>query len=183
MPINSKYQKDLVLHVDDERTWRALVEYRFKRKVYLQQQYGASFQFIELLGGETELDVKELELVIDTVHEPIKQGPVLISVDNGQLARAVMNEYIPGVMISDTGFPMNGALVVEWLIKHNLGSYPLIGLSGTSWNDLPEIMKKHFGMRNARYFEKSTYVTQELLEQIVAARVISERLYGYELKE
>ena len=113
----------------------------------------------EVAGFQKNSKIKKLSAYVDS--------PSIISIVSAQIAREFLGRYLPAAIISDTSFPLNGKKVVEWLQSHGHENYPLIGLSLTSFDDLDVNMKRFFGTKNARYFNKGDSYAEDFLGQVV----------------
>lgn len=105
-------------------------------------------------------DVKEeipddlLEAEIQRLYDAIRGKSSILYVRTAQIARTFLTTKLPAGIISDTGFPLNGAKIVQWFLTHGLGDFPLIGFSGTDLDRLDRKVQDYFMTSNARYFLK-----------------------------
>lgn len=104
------------------------------------------------------------------------EKPSIIGVGTGQIGREFLTKYLPGVVITDTAFPMNGEKTVEWFLSHNLSSYPLIGFSSTSVERLSERVRNYFITGNARYFNKLDVAVDRSEDEIIKQIILIEDL-------
>ena len=67
---------------------------------------------------------------------------------------------------------MNGAKVVKWIQTHGMSEYAMIGLSGTSVDNLEPAIKRYFITGNARYFDKGEIADakQDFILQVIYNR-------------
>ena len=110
-------------------------------------------------GIEDELDKVGLESEIYKISTEIEKGsPLIVTVSTAQIARELLQRYTPGAVISDNEFYLNGERTRKWMFEHGMENYPLIGLSGITFNELlegdigPERLL--YGENGERYFFK-----------------------------
>lgn len=165
------FRPDVILHIEDDKNWRSEVrDYTLKHED-ITNFYGNPLRCQENLIDQ-KLDEAPLESAIDRIKSEVDKNsqenyPSLVQVVSGQIARTFIADYLPGAIISDTGFPMNGEKTVEWLISHDLQNYPLIGLSGTYVDDLKPGVRDFFLKTNARYFNKGEFEEEDLRNQVI----------------
>lgn len=70
--------------------------------------------------------------------------PVYVNVVSGIVGRRLIHELLPGAIISDTSFPLNGQATVQWMNSHGLGQFPVIGLSATPFKDLDDSVQAFY---------------------------------------
>lgn len=165
----AKLVPNLILHIEDDYDWVKTVYGTINESKQCMAEFGGKFSRVDS-QIDYELPQSELTREISRLEAEIKKSgsdPLYISIVSGQVARTLLQDYLPSVMISDTGFPMNGKKTVDWLLDHNLGNYPLIGLSATPLANLDEHIKDFFVTRNARYFQKQTYSSEDLVFQVI----------------
>jgi hypothetical protein len=104
--------------------------------------------------------------------------PTIINVQTAQTARAYLGKYVPGAVICDSSFPLNGAAVVGWLQQHGLPDYPLIGLSGKDFGQLEPQVQKFFYETSARYFCKGGLNEERLAEAVISSRLFVQIRYN-----
>ena len=171
------FRADLVLHIEDEPDWRRRVSLTLTDSAKITEAYGGKLKVVEY-RGLGELPESKLEEEMAKLDKKIGQGTALVGVANAQFARRFLNEYLPGVIISDTSFPLNGKKVVEWIRSHGFEDYALIGLSGTPVFSLDEEVKNWFAQGNARYFMKSEFSRAKLENQVLRNKTDNTRMYG-----
>ncbi len=103
----------------------------------------------------------------------------LVHVVSGQVAREFLDRYTPAVIISDTGFPMNGVQTVQWLLAHGYEDYPLIGLSVMPISSFPPNVVAFYVSSNARYFNKVDFTSKKLafVQQVAFNTEFNRRTY------
>ncbi len=117
-----------------------------------------------------ELDTKEAESEIERLVNEAGGNPAVINVKTAQLARTFLAQYVPGAIISDSSFPLNGAVIVQWLQTHGLPGYPLIGLSATPFNRLAPALQRFFTQTSAVYFCKDDVSMGDLVPPLIFSR-------------
>ncbi len=158
------FKPNVILHIEDALEWRErFFNARLKDNEAIIRAYGSQLSYFEYWGSQEAAEIVRIE-------DMIGEGPGVVNVDTGSAARAYLETTLPGVIISDSGFPMNGERIVDWLISHGLKNYPLIGLSSRSASTLPEAIKKYFIECNGRYFEKASFEIKDLVSQIIFNR-------------
>ncbi len=158
-----------ILWIEDEEEWIDLGERFFNRSTEIQRAFGK----IGVYKSGIVDQVSDLEAIaeLEKIIASLGSGPMLVNVQTAQIARSVLERYVPGAIISDTGFPLNGAKVVQWLQSHGFDSYPLIGYSATPVARLYPDIRDFFVSTNARYFEKSSNIgPRELIPSIVLSQ-------------
>ncbi|MBN2421810.1 hypothetical protein JXB41_01170 [Candidatus Woesearchaeota archaeon] len=177
MTESTKFKPNLILHIEDDIEddigWIDRVYELLSENSKIIEGYQGSFTHI-VSNIDSELSQSDLEKEIQRIEGNLDEKPIILSVMSGQVARTIIKKYLPGVIISDTGFPMNGKKTVEWLIYHGLEDYALIGLSGTPIKDLHDNIKEYFMKSNARYFSKTDIIEQ--MESIIS-QVLYNRRY------
>jgi hypothetical protein len=177
----SEYLPDLILHIEDEPDFITSFYGYMEDFDMLKALYGSNPRIVRSQISD-ELDRGGLEAEIRRLFsEVIKGGPVVVAVASGQVARTFLESYVPGAVISDSEFHMNGKKTVEWLIAHGFTDYPLIGLSGTLLKDLDQNVKEFFASTNARYFSKSNWYGEvgSIVNQIRMSRIYTSQIYGH----
>jgi len=174
-----EFRPNIILHIEDEERWRRIVRDTLPRYDIITAAYGGQPKYVESTVT-SELGSDDLEAEIARITEDMGEGPTLVSVSCAQVARELLARYLPGAIISDTSFPLNGKKVVEWIQQHGFHDYALIGLSGTPFKEIDPLLKEWFAKGNARYFEKATYSTDksEFVSQIVRNREDNIRNYS-----
>ena len=166
-------KENVILHIEDEASWRRDICNLVTEDRRVIDAYGNASEY-EFLRHDSQvtrvLSHEALQKELDWLNPKNDSQPVFVSVASGQVARSILAQYLPGAIISDSGFPLNGARTVKWLIKHGLGSYPLIGLSATSVRELGEEVEHFFTTNNARYFSKLSFDPDALITQLLFNR-------------
>lgn len=163
-------KENVFLHIEDRQDWRSTVKYIIGDSKRIQEAYGGNLAYVESTVLH-ELSSKELDTELERILTAAGDGPAHISVGTGQIARGIIATYLPGAIVSDSGFPLNGEKTVQWLISHGFGDYPLIGLSGTPVSKLKNnVVRDFFATGNARYFEKSNIQEEEVITQVLFNR-------------
>jgi len=153
-------KENVILHIEDEALWRKDICDLVTEDRRVINAYGnaCGYEFLRHDSQVTRiLSPAALQKELDWLNPKNDSQPVFISVASGQVARSILAQYLPSAIISDSGFPLNGAKTVKWLIAHGLGNYPLIGLSGTPVESLGQEVEHFFTTNNARYFSKTNF--------------------------
>jgi hypothetical protein len=152
-----EFRANVILHAEDEDDCRASVYDQFKREPGIVNAPGEILRRIDSPSTQNLEEAALREEVLRIISEIDKEDvPGMVGVGSGQVARALLECFLPAVIISDTIFPMNGKLIVQWLLKHGLEGYSLVGYSGTDFKKLePEVQGYFESSENmARYFHK-----------------------------
>lgn len=179
--IKPKFMENIILHIEDDKNWRNDVCSDVTRCSEIEAAYGGKISYIES-KIQSPLSDDGAASEIKDIGSKMGEGPALVSVITAQVARTFLSSYLPGVIISDTSFPLNGKKVVEWICAHGYPDYALIGLSGTNFSLLEDEIKTFFGKGNSRYFDKGDYsmedsVREQFYQQIIRNRTDNLRRY------
>ena len=139
-----EFKENVILHIEDADNWTRAVKRQIQYSQEIQTAYGGKIAHVSSEIGQ-ELPQGELEAEIARIGGEMGDGPALVSVVTAQVARTFLSQYLPGVVVSDTSFPLNGKRVVEWICEHGFNDYALIGLSGTDFDTLDPVLQKWFG--------------------------------------
>ena len=176
-----KIKPNIIMHIEDDDDFRKSIHPLYYDHEVLVEAFGGELTYV---GSDIceELSDDDLEAEIVRIETEAGDGPAWVNVVTGQIARAILGRWLPGAVISDTGFPLNGQKVVEWLMDHDLSSYPVIGLSATRVGRLEPCIIKYFVTGNARYFEKQTFADNidEVARQIIYNRDYVLQMNGFE---
>lgn len=178
-----EFKQNVILHIEDDSNWKEIVYNQIRRSDKIKFVYGDNLYYIDSTF-EDALPQDNLEAEIKRISsEIVKDNPTLVSITTAQIAREFLGVYLPGVIISDTSFPLNGKRVVEWICEHGFNDYALIGLSGTNIDDVGPELKNWFAQGNARYFMKTKFsmdpsVRSDFFSQIIRNRLDNISRYG-----
>ncbi|MBI2139225.1 hypothetical protein HYU13_06555 [Candidatus Woesearchaeota archaeon] len=176
--MNQIYMPNLILWLEDDKSSMDALA-RFLR---------CSPQITTAFGGkvtlarstlESEVSDEEAGAEIERLVSSAGTNPTIINPYTAQLGRKFFERYIPAAAISDTGFPLNGQKIMEWLQSHEMGGYPLLGLTGTRWDDLTPEVRLLFGTTKATHLRKGwDDVAEKIVIHIVSSKAITQVLYG-----
>src|SRR3989344_1740762 len=169
-----QFNKKVILHIEDDPKWIKIVKDSIFDSQDIIGAYGEDFRHI-YSEIKNDISLGNLEVEIGRISGEISNNkwPTLVSIITAQIARGFLSENLPGAIISDTSFPLNGKKVVEWICEHGFKDYAFIGLSGTPFSLLDAEIQGWFGKSNARYFEKLTFCENEdlFISQIIRNRL------------
>ncbi|MFA6887907.1 MAG: hypothetical protein WC254_00240 [Candidatus Woesearchaeota archaeon] len=119
---------------------------------------------------------------IDQLVGQVEEDPSFLNVVTAQMGRKYLERYLPGAIICDSNFPLNGTKVIRWLQNHGLSEYPLIGLSADTIEQLQKTRPdaaRFFITTNARYLDKGGKdVISNLVAALTFSRYYVERVYS-----
>jgi hypothetical protein len=186
-----EFKPNLILHIEDDPAWRMNALRWLGHSDELSKAYGGSLKYTEVIiygrryscaSSKTdfpELEQTGLEIKMREIFSHITNEPILLGLDSGQVARTLLETHLPGAIISDTGFPLNGQKTVQYLMAHGYQNYPLIGLSSTSLGELDPAVVQFFMTNNARYFLKgATLNWDDLIKQLIFNRGFNIQTFG-----
>jgi len=90
-----------------------------------------------------------------------------VNVRTAQMGRVYLERAVPGAIICDSAFPLNGSVTIKWLQEHGMAGYPLVGLSSKTFDSLPLEMKKFFIGTSATYFCKNEASIYDLVTPLL----------------
>ena len=115
------YQLSTILWIEDQ--WEVLVDYAYliacNDKITKAYGLGSPVSII-ISGIEKKVAKKRAETEIERIVQEAGDNGTIINVRTAQIARTYLENNIPGAIICDSNFPLNGAAVVKWLEKHGL---------------------------------------------------------------
>jgi hypothetical protein len=147
------YFPNTILWIEDQAIFVRSIMNRFSRYKPLIEALGSNPKLVSPIiinGCSQENAQSEIERMIQEAGE----SAAVVNMATAQTARTYLEQYIPGGIICDSVFPLNGSVTIKWLQEHGLKDYPLIGFSCTSFEKLPTDTKQFFISTPARYFNK-----------------------------
>jgi hypothetical protein len=159
------FKPNVLLHIEDDLSVAEITGDCIMYNSRIEELYGRMKFIKPLIIGETVDEAVEQEL--GRIGKEMEGSSAYVNVATAQVARRFLGSYLPAALISDTCFPMNGKLVVEWIKSHGFPNYPLIGLSGTDFHDIDPKLQEWFGTSNAVYFSKGCTDPFEMLDKLV----------------
>lgn len=185
------FKPNLLMHIEDDPAWRLNARRWLGVSRELREAYGGNLRDVTLLVYDKryscqsskadfpELEPAQLEGKMRELISQMTDEPILLGVDSGQIARTLLQTHLPGAIISDTGFPLNGQKTVQYLMDHGYQNYPLIGLSSTPLDELDPRVVQFFMTSNARYFLKGQGLSwDDLVKQLVFNRGFNIQTFG-----
>ncbi|GEM_PF-2175155 len=154
MTTQRQFTENTILWIKDEwKRWEGIAELIVIKTPIINEFGNCKITTINI-DDEVEDEVARINL--DAMIQQVGNEPYLINVRTAQLARTYLEQYIPGAIICDSNFPLNGKAVVGWLKAHGLDNYPLIGYSGRDFkkDDLGHELFQFFTETSARYIQK-----------------------------
>ncbi len=158
---------------DEEIVFECAAEGLLYNEIF-EKAYGSDIAIIssDIMGQVSDDDaVSEIERLVKEAGDK----PVFIGVKTAQMARTYLERYLPGAIISDSNFPLNGVEVIKWLQKHGLPDYPLLGFSAHQFEGLPKETQQFFSQTSARYICKQDDPTE--IEERLATGIVFSRRY------
>lgn len=164
-----EYKLNTILWIEDEiGVIQGLLDY-FYYSDEIKNTYGSEMgNIISEISSEVSEDnaASEIEMLVRGAGDE----PKILVVKTAQIARTYLEHYLPGVIICDSNFPLNGKEVIEWLKANGLKEYPLIGFSGRAIDDLEPELKNFFVTTNSRYFNKGSIRSDQLINAAIFSR-------------
>ena len=181
----AQFRQKHLLHIEDDEMWQNELADVLRCSEKMREFYRGQLGTVTSRIDREVPEVDDLRREIERIVREASDQPTIIQIVSGQVARGYLSEYVPGCIISDTNFPMNGAQTVKWLATHGFEGYPLIGLSTTDIPRLDPVIAHFFMTTNARYFEKGQFGKQNdaLVEQIIFNVEWAGRMYGKKEKD
>ncbi len=153
MAAQRQFRENTILWIEDEWKKQEVIA----SLIVLQQSVIDEFGRCNITSIDINDKVEDIAArsSIDVMVQQVGNEPYLVNMRTAQLARTYLEQYIPGAIICDSDFPLNGKAVVGWLKAHGLDNYPLIGYSGRNFNELERELQQFFTQTSAVYIQKS----------------------------
>jgi len=146
------FRKNLILSIEDNLSQRKATYDFLKRDEHLRNLLGGELETItSRITGKVEESVLNKEVL--NIESQAGDSPNLVFMITADVARAYLNRNIPAALITDSGFPLNGRTVVEWLTKYDFG-YPIVALTSSSESCLSDEEKKYLMGTPSTYLSK-----------------------------
>ncbi len=175
------FKPEVILHIEDDGIWHEEVQELLTGPT-IQDAYGRLVVISSVLGERATYECNQelIDKEIERIELQRGNQSALISIVNAQVARGYLNRVLPGVVISDNSFPLNGKKVAEWIQAHGYPDYAMIGLSSTHFDALDPLLQRWFGKGNSRFFAKSEVYNQQgdFVQQIIRNQRDNMRRYG-----